>query len=388
MSLRQRLSLAFFIAFALTALTPVAGLAHANLVAADESAGAVTLAFSEPVQPIGQAIRVYSPDGRRADRGAVSKPGPAALRVAFDSARQGTYLVIWQVVSADTHPSRGALTFAVGTPGPVPQVGLPTGDVGGVAPLGLIIQALGRWLHFAAIALGFGAPFTALAVGAPASARIARLALAGAGLLIGGEVAWLVGQAASLGVSDQASLADIVASPAGRVMGLQLGAAIALWAFLGIGGRPRERSLAIAALGLAVCIVDGAAGHIVKGAPQPLGIALNAIHEGGMAVWVGAFLAVFPGRLSPVRVARIAVPSAAVAVLSGAILALVHIPTPAALLASPYGWTVVLKVAAVAATLAVSAFALRTRRPPPAELIALAVVLLIAGTLVSLPPPR
>jgi copper transport protein len=260
--------------------------------------------------------------------------------------------------------------------------------VGGVAPLGLIIQALGRWLHFAAIALGFGAPFTALAVGAPASARIARLALAGAGLLIGGEVAWLVGQAASLGVSDQASLADIVASPAGRVMGLQLGAAIALWTFLGIGGRPRERSLAIAALGLAVCIVDGAAGHIVKGAPQPLGIALNAIHEGGMAVWVGAFLAVFPGRLSPVRVARIAVPSAAVAVLSGAILALVHIPTPAALLASPYGWTVVLKVAAVAATLAVAAFALRTRRPPRAELIALAVVLLIAGTLVSLPPPR
>ena len=388
MSLRQRLSLGFFIALALTALTPVAALAHANLVAADESGGAVTLAFSEPVQPIGQAIRVYAPDGRRADRGAVSKPGPAALRVAFDGAGQGTYLVIWQVVSADTHPSRGALTFAVGTPGPVPQVGLPRADVGGVAPLGLIIQALGRWLHFAGVALGFGAPFTALAVGAPAAARVARLALAGAGLLLAGEVTWLLGQAASLGIWDQASLADIVASPAGRVMGLLLGAAIALWALLGIAGRPRERSLAITALGVAVCFVDGVAGHIVKGAPQPLAIALNAVHEGGMAAWVGALLAVVPGGLSPGGGARVAVPAAAVAVLSGAVLALVHIPAPAALFASPYGWAVVLKVAAVAATLAVGALALRTRRPPRVELIALAVVLMIAATLVSLPPPR
>jgi putative copper export protein len=80
--------------------------------------------------------------------------------------------------------------------------------------------------------------------------------------------------------------------------------------------------------------------------------------------------------------------AAAVAVVTGAVLALVHIPAPAALLASPYGWTVVLKVAAVAATLAVAALALKTRRPPRAELIALAVVLLIAATLVSLPPPR
>ena len=129
-----------------------------------------------------------------------------------DSTEQGTYLVEWKVVAQDTHPSRGTYTFSVGRPTPT-HAGLETAsDLGTVAPLGLLLQALGRWLHLLGFALAFGAyAFQLLLLGEPdPGPRLRRLLYLGIALLVVAEPVALAGQTASFGNLDQASMADVL----------------------------------------------------------------------------------------------------------------------------------------------------------------------------------
>jgi putative copper export protein len=88
------------------------------------------------------------------------------------------------------------------------------------------------------------------------------------------------------------------------------------------------------------------------------------------------------------RFGRLAAASVGVLIVSGALLALVHLKGPGDLLFSPYGLTLAIKLVAVAATLAAAWLGLRSLRSGRAEGFALAGVLALAGLLASLPPPR
>ena len=58
---------------------------------------------------------------------------------------------------APARPSRGAFEFSVGEPGANPYAGvLTSGEIGTSTPLGLVLQALAHWVHFAGLALMFG----------------------------------------------------------------------------------------------------------------------------------------------------------------------------------------------------------------------------------------
>lgn len=364
---------------ALAALLPVAALAHASLLTFDLSGPRLTLVFSEPVQPVGDAVRVYGRSGRIGGVH-VSHPQPALLVADFDTAPPGDSVVFWQVISSDTHPARGSFSLSGASPS--------SADVGGVAPLGLLSQTISRFVHFLGLALGFGVPLVVLLTGAWGLVRWRRLALAGA-LLIGlAELFWLFGQAASLGAWDQQSLADIVASPAGRVLGLRLGAALGLWALLGIEGRERPVAIAAAVIGVAVCLVDSSSAHALRGWPVLVQVALTSLHEGSMAVWVGGFLAVLFGVIGARGFSVSGVVSVGVSVLSGGVLALLHIPSLAALYVSLYGEALLLKLLSVALALVVGYLSFRAGRARRLELAALSAVLAAAGLLISLPPPR
>lgn len=364
-------------------MLPVAALAHASLLTYDLSGSRLTLSFSEPVQPVGDAIRVYDPAGHRAGVH-VTHPQPTLLVAEFTGSPPSAGTVFWQVISADTHPVRGSFSFGAGAAAAASS----SGDLGGVAPLGLLLQTLARFLHFAGLALGFGVPLVVLLTGAWGLVRWRRLALAGA-LLVGlAELFWLFGQATSLGAWDQQSLADIVASPAGRVLGLRLGAALGLWALLGIEGRERPVAIAASLIGLCVCLVDSSSAHALRGWPQLLQVALTSLHEGSMAVWVGGFLAALFGVVGARAFSVFALASVAVAVFSGGVLALLHIPSLAALYASLYGEALLLKLLAVALALVVGYLSFRAGRARRWELVALSAVLVAAGLLISLPPPR
>lgn len=374
------------------ALVPVAASAHASLVGSDPSPGAIlqvppseiSLRFSEPVTPVGSGIAVLSPSGHAVGGGEARTSGRLlTLLLPAPPRESGTYLITWVVVGSDTHPSRGQLTFSLGHASPPPASEDLGSDVGAVSPWGLLLQALGRWLHLAGMALGFGTVAYRLLVvrdaGPKTERTLRRLLTAGIVALLVAEPLALAGEAVSVG----ALAGNLVASSFGRALSLRLGGALLLW---GASGAVREAGRGRAwllVLGTVLALVDGASGHRIAGLPDALAIVLTAVHEAAMAIWLGGLAAVLAGVGGATRFAPLALGCLATLVVSGAAMALAHLTTPADLLATPYGLVLAAKLAAVAIT--VAAAALRTRR---FEALAVAGVLALAALLTSLPPPR
>lgn len=403
----RRLSPALLGALAAILLLPAPASAHARVVSLDPALGAVLTSapqlirveFSEPVTPFGRGIDVYAPDGRRISSRAVIQGDSLVVSLGDSSgSAEGTYLVVWRVVAQDTHPSRGSYPFSVGHAGPAPTGDLAGGDLGAVSPLGFLLQALARWLHFLGFALSFGVlAFMLIVLREPEPpARLRRLVYLGIALLIAAEPIALVAQAASLGAIDSPSLADVLGSAFGRVLALRLAAALALW---GILGAPRAALGAgiwsLLVLGALLAGIDGLSGHTIRGLPRAAGALLTAIHEASMVVWVGGFIGLLAvigatadkGALAA-RFGRVAVVSVAVLILSGGLLALAHLGAPADLMLTAYGLTLSIKLLAVGTALWLAWTGLRRLRSGRPELLALAGVLALAAVLASLPPPH
>ena len=376
-------------AAAALALLPVTASAHAQLIASNPTPGAildsrpatVELLFSEAVTPAGRGINVYGPDGRLVSSGVALADGKR-LTARLDAGTEGSYAVIWTVIASDTHPSRGSFTFSVVHASPVMGPGLSGGDVGLVSPIGLALQALGRWLHFGGFALAFGAAMYGLFMAK--DPRPLRLAGVGVAMLVGAEPLALLAQTASLDPAqtfDGDALTSAMASPFGRVLGLRLAAALLLWAVLGALRQAPWLRWSVPALGLALAVVDATAAHATPALPAPMGLALNALHVSAMAIWVGGLAAFMVAPTE--RFGRVAAWSAGLLVASGAALALLHFANPLQTLTTAYGVALLVKLPLVGAALYL---AWRARRR--GERIALIAVLAAAAILISLPPPR
>lgn len=361
------------------ALLPRAALAHAQLLGSDPSPEAlldrppagISLTFTEAVIPAGSGIKVFSPAGRL-----VAAPARAEGRVltaAITSPETGTYVVSWQVLAADTHPSRGSFRFVVGEPSDNPYAGLLSGrEIGTVTPLGFTLQALARWMHFAGVALVFGVvAYQALIRREP---RLRRLVGAGLVLLIAAEPLALVAQLASLSFDGDTAIA-VLASGFGRLLGLRLAVALLVWALLAL-----ESPWPVLGLGMAMVLIDGAAAHPIPGLTGA-GPVLDAVHLAAMGIWAGGLAAflLLPDR----RFVPYALGAFAVAAGSGALLALAHVGSLPALVMTDYGRALAIKVSAVAAAGALAV--IRRRR---IESVVVGVILAVAAVLVSLPPPR
>jgi copper resistance protein C len=98
--------------------------AHAQLRGAMPSVGGavpatpgeVTLNFSEKLEPAFSTIVVRDSVGKRVDKGDVQidKADRTIMRVSLESLAQGTYIVEWRALTADTHRTEGAFVFRVG----------------------------------------------------------------------------------------------------------------------------------------------------------------------------------------------------------------------------------------------------------------------------------
>jgi copper transport protein len=376
------------LAAALT-LTPTTALAHAVLVSSSPTDGVLlpsapdhlTLSFSQPVQPAGGGILVTAPSGRPANRGGAHAAG-SLLTVGLDAREQGTYLVRWQVIAQDTHPSLGQLTFSVGHRSPLASAV----TSGGEGP-GELLQALGRWLHFLGLTLGFGSVAYSVLVLPEASAAqrrgLDRLAMSGVFLMLVAEPATIAGASLALGVSP----GDLVVSTFGLASSLRLGGAVLLWSGLGAlsaagEGRRSTTLAAILGLGAGVVLADQLSGHRLADAPAPAGILLEAMHEGAMVVWAGGIAAWLVTRAGGARFRGVAALSLSVLVPSGVALAFAHLRGLGDLVSTSYGEALAVKVVVVAAALAVAAVGRRR-----AEALAVAAVLALAALLMSLPPP-
>lgn len=77
---------------------------------------AVTLWFTQDLEPAFSSVTVTNQAGQRVDLGNQRIPSgqPAVLQVGLRPLPPGRYTVNWRVISVDTHPTEGSFTFQVG----------------------------------------------------------------------------------------------------------------------------------------------------------------------------------------------------------------------------------------------------------------------------------
>ncbi|MQS08094.1 hypothetical protein FNX48_013170 [Streptomyces sp. IF17] len=244
--------------------------AHASLTGStperdavlEEAPTGVELTFSEEVGVSDDSIRVLDPTGERIDDGEViGGSGAYAVGLGPDLP-DGTYTVVWQVVSADSHPVGGAFTFSIGAPSPT-AVAVPETTAGGGLPGFLYDTA--RWTAYAGFLLLVGGSAFVLRCRPEAAGfrPVQRLIVLGWTLMTGASLALLVLRTPYL----TGEMADITRLSAVRdVVGEGWGTALV------------SRLLLLAAAGMFLAVLLGTwarltvpAGHTDGGAPAPEG---------------------------------------------------------------------------------------------------------------------
>ena len=337
--------------------------AHATLLASEPADGSVLaqppkmvqLHFNESVTP---AVIGVVDAGGKAREVATRAVGQSVLIVLPDDLPQGTQVVSYRVVSQDGHPVAGALVFSIGAAtgaAPPPKAG----------PLPVLIW-LARIGVYLGLFVGVGGAFFAAWIGqGPSGATASRGALA-----IG-----LVGAVASLGLQGldllNLPLAGIVTSASwtsalATSLGPSLLIAIVVMAIAWYAWKsPRIlisralNTLAIVGVGLSLA----ASGHAATAPPQWLTRPSLFLHGVVAAYWIGALAPLtamaYRRDNSLPRVLRqfsvIAMPLVGLLVLSGLLLSVIQLGSIRALIDTPYGIILSIKLALVTLLLTLAA---------------------------------
>ena len=120
----MRAIIGFLVIAATTGWAAAPARAHAFLDHASPAVGsslptapaAVTLWFTQDLEPAFSSVTVTDASGQRVDLGnARSLPGHAdELQIGVKPLPPGSYTVTWRVLSVDTHTTEGSFTFTVG----------------------------------------------------------------------------------------------------------------------------------------------------------------------------------------------------------------------------------------------------------------------------------
>ncbi|WP_083897540.1 copper resistance CopC/CopD family protein [Azospirillum sp. B506] len=423
----------FLLAMVLSAAAGGEAAAHAFLTDTEpadssrlESAPSeIRLTFNEPVTPI--LVQVLDAAGRPV---AGEKPvaGPdGSVRLALPTpVPTGLYTVSYRVTSADGHPAAGTLLFGVGVTPPAEEEAdrVQAGAAGPDAPALAAVAV--RALHYGALlAATGGGLFLVLVSGrwSPLNRRLrpglglilltaglsAVLLVVLNGIVLNGSApgtllssaawaeGWVTGWTSSAGVSAAVALLALLAVAVG----------LALEADHGAGPVLLLSGAVIGAVSLALT------GHAATAPPRWLSAPLVALHGLMAAFWIGALwpLAVAlqtepAGEAARLirRFSRLALVAVALLVAVGALLSLLQIEQPAAVLATGYGWLWLGKMTAVGVLLALAACnrfwltpalgvagvgsAAALRRTIRAEAAVAAAVLVVTAAFALTPPPR
>jgi copper transport protein len=381
---------------------PAAASAHATVSATSPSAGErleaapaeVTVRFNEPVELAFGALRVYDAQGRQVGRGETFRPGGDSKAIGIRLPAElpsGGCTATYRVLSADSHPVSGGFVFAIGSGGP-PAAGVDALLAGSESgPITTTALSAVRAVQYGAIALAIGAFAFALACWAPVAGELAQspraafrratrrllVVVAGAGLLA--SLAGVVLQA-TVGSGDSVWDA-LAAGPVGDVLGTRFGvvwiAAAAAWSLLGAlaatGSNWGRGRLAIGLLLTgALALLPALGGHAAAESPRGPLVMLNVAHVVGAGAWLGGVaMLVFVlrratrtvegdqrGRLLATVVSRfstLAAAAIALVLLSGVGQSLLYVSAPGQLTSTAYGRALLVKLATLAAILALGA---------------------------------
>lgn len=401
--------------------------AHANLLGSDpengtiisDPSGQVVLSFSEPVRLLPERIMVVGPEGDSVLGGDPSVDGTELTIPVEDVADIGTYLVSYRVISQDSHPVAGSITYSLGAQSEVPE--LPEGQEELTDPVVAAAVSITKYLGYAGLVLVVG-PAVMLArlwphrVGRRGATRLVK---AGLGLVAVSTVVglWLQAPYSSGAAIFEAGIADVrdvLASPYGTALLVRLGVLVSVALLLRpvLSGQARRSDLLLAGgLGVVGLGTWPFAGHSIASPIPAISVVVNTVHVAAAAFWIGGLvvLAGFLLRLANERELTALLPEwsrwAALAVstllLAGLVLAVVEIGPPEALWATAYGRLLLAKLGLVAVVIAVAGYSrklvrqrLGASRPGAmrlavgVEALVLAGVLAVSSVLVQTTPGR
>ncbi|WP_456632311.1 copper resistance CopC/CopD family protein [Bradyrhizobium sp. URHC0002] len=337
--------------------------AHATLLSSEPADGSVLtlppkmvqLHFNESVAP--SVIGVIDAGGRTRDV-ATRAVGQSVLIVLPDDLPIGTQIVSYRVVSQDGHPVAGSMVFSIGAvTGAAPPAK--------ASPLAVLIW-LARIGVYLGLFVGVGGAFFAVWIGqGPSGSTVSRAALA-----VG-----LVSAVASLGLQglDLLNLAPggiVTWAPWASALATSLGPSLLIaivvmaigWCAWKSPGIPMAWVLttsAMAGVGLSLAM----SGHAATASPQWLTRPSLFLHGVAAAYWIGALapLATMAHRRNEglLRVLKqfstIAIPLVGLLVLSGLALSIIQLGSVRALIETPYGIILSVKLALVILLLGLAA---------------------------------
>ena len=409
---------------ALIALAAVpSAFAHATLVSTSPPDGSVLKAapagvsvrFDEHVSTPFGALRVLDANGTRVDNGHESQPRPDTVAVGLPrTLPNGTYVVAWSVISADTHPVHGAFTFSVGKASANAN-GIAAGVLKSEATPRSVSVGFGivRFLRFLLVLTAAGGamllaltPLGRRVEQAIAGVAIAYVPVAVLGLVFEGAAAggYSVGGAFKWSVAD-----TVLHTRFGTVWMWQAAVAVVLAAVV----LARQR-YAAAAVGIVLAAMTTASAH--ASTDGLLATLADGLHVVAAAAWVGGLaatvLALVVARGERWRTAARVVPrfsllatvAIAVLIVAGVTSAYLEVRAWRGLWETTYGQLILVKVALLVPLLLLGLFNNRVSVPglrlelvevrrrfvraAALELVLLACVLGVTAALVQEPPAK
>ncbi|MFE9996236.1 copper resistance CopC/CopD family protein [Streptomyces avermitilis] len=352
--------------------------AHAALKGADPVDGtvlkkapaAITLTFTESVGLLDDSFRVLDPENRRVHIGEPQHAGGRSetARVTLpDDMGTGTFTVGWRVVSADSHPVSGALTFSIGKPSATTAV-IPTQAAGDTASATL--YDIARYFAYGGLALLLGTMVFSLVTGVEAARG---LLLTGWWTLLASTIALLLlrgpyerggGPAAAF---DPSVLAETATSRPGVTLLVRL-VLLAGAAFFPVRAGGRWWKAGGALLTLALAGTWAVAEHASAGIQVPVAMVSAVLHLLAMAAWLGGLAALLtalyraPEELpasAVTRFSRLALTAVTVLVATGVYQSWRGLGSLDALTTTSYGRLLVAKLVAVLLLLAAATYSRR-----------------------------
>lgn len=365
-----------FAALTLVLAVPAApAFAHAELLYSTPAQGAVLaqapnsveLVFAETVAVVPDGFQLYDAGGGH--RTVSAEQLDATVRVPLPpNLAEGSYTLGWRVISDDSHPVSGVLSFTVGRAG----ASAPTaakGDGGPVDVLYGALTALGYLGLFCLVGLTAFDLFVARAnaVGRRLP-RAAALVAVGAYLIL---VPLTTARERGLGLGALADPAVVTTEWSGGAV-LTLVLAVCGTALMLLGARlPRREGFWVGIAGAAAALVSVLpVGHTRSFGPSWLVMGADVVHAATAAVWLGGLVALVlhvtrarrrkdDAAAAAVVLGRFSTLAGGVVVLlgiTGTALAVVMVGSVTALFGSTYGLMLLAKLAIVAVIGALAAW--------------------------------
>ena len=398
------------------------GFAHAVLLDSSpkpgemlmQSPSEVVANFNEGVGPI--FFKVLDVKGQPVgDPGEIRLDGTKMILPLRATLPNGTYVLTYRVISADTHPVGATFGFSIGEPMKTVDA---TADAGSRSIWSLAV-AVNRWVLYAGMLWVAGTALFLLLLGIEGSLRedarqkarwasvltalsyVLAVGFGGADMQLGGvDALW---KAATW----RSGLDSTLASSA--VLGL---IAMALLYAGFVAGEQRRHGVLIAGATLAIgsFLVTG---HAATAPPAWLMAPVVGVHLLATAFWIGAFrpLLLSTGQLSAAdsgalmqRFSNFAVPAVIVVLISGTAISLKQLGSPAKLFDNDYGTVLLTKIIFVLVIIGIAAYnkinltprliandvagVSKIRRTITLELMLYVIVLAAASALTVTTPPR